>query len=61
MPATKEMFREEKKESLLKNQHQEKTTGDAKAGEQNIGNDSVQGEEPLPPPPTLTEVMDRQT
>ena len=29
--------------------------------EQNIGNDLVQGEEPLPPLPTLAEVMDRQT
>ena len=29
--------------------------------EQNIGNDPVQGEEPLPPPPTLAKVMDRQT
>ena len=29
--------------------------------ERNIGNNLVQGEEPLPPPPTLAEVMDRQT
>jgi len=29
--------------------------------EKNIGNDPVQGEEPLPPPPTLAKVMDRQT
>jgi hypothetical protein len=29
--------------------------------EQNVGNDPVQGEEPLPPLLTLVEVMDRQT
>ena len=29
--------------------------------ERNIGNNLVQGEEPLPPPPTLAEVMDWQT
>ena len=29
--------------------------------EQNVENDLLQGEEPLPPPPTLAEVMDRQT
>jgi len=29
--------------------------------EQNIGNDPVQGEEPPAPPPTLAEMMDRQT
>ena len=29
--------------------------------EQNIGNNPVQGEEPLPPPPTLAKVMDWQT
>jgi hypothetical protein len=33
--------------------------GDEEEVEQNVGNELVQVEEPLPPPPTLAEVMDR--
>ena len=35
--------------------------GDEEEVEQNVGNELVQGEETPPPPPTLAEVMDRQT